>query len=202
VICGSHHGIRVRGSVFTLARARGQLPHLRHDALAVPLADRADRDPRVDHPRLELEAGGDETEGSDCGSLRQSVVRQNHAVRSHAGVAPDLDITLRGRGLDPLGHYRDQVVHEVVARAPHLDPGRETAEVADPAMELCAPGDAAPGGDVRAASYGQARRDVAEVVDDRVLSDHEMLGDSNADVRGDDRQGCDPTTPTPVSATG
>src|SRR2546423_1810262 len=53
VICGSHQGIRVRGSVFTLARGRGQLPHLRHDALAVPLADRADRDPGVHRPRLE-----------------------------------------------------------------------------------------------------------------------------------------------------
>src|SRR2546428_4490204 len=84
VIWGSHHGIRVRGSVFTLARGRGQLPHLRHDALAVPLPDRADRDPRVDHPRLEPEAGGDETQGADGGPLRQAVVPPGHAVWSPA----------------------------------------------------------------------------------------------------------------------
>src|SRR5207249_9161284 len=75
-------------------------------------------------------------------------------------------------------------------------------EVADPAVELRTAGDAAAGGDMRAVAHREARRDVAEVVDDRVLSDDKMLGDSNTDVRGDDRQGCDPTTPKPVSATG
>ena len=82
----SFSGTQRRGTVYNVKTqdyvndldntgVRGQLPHLRHDALAVALPDRADRDPGIDRPRLELEARGDEAERADGGPLRQTVVR-------------------------------------------------------------------------------------------------------------------------------
>ena len=144
--------------------------------LAVAWLDETNRIPGVNRPRFKIEICGNERESADDGALGNLVPRHHDGVGAdrgvvaHRHVAGDQMLFRRG---ESGRNQRDQVVHEVIARAPDLDARRQTAEISEAKVPLGAPRDAAAGGDVRAKADRDARGEVAIVVDDRKVSDRE-----------------------------
>src|SRR6185369_2092351 len=65
--------------------------------------------------------------------------------------------------------------------------GRQAGKIAEREEAGRAAGNRAPRSDVRADADANAGRNVAEVVDNRILADLEVLGMANPRVRGNDR---------------
>src|SRR5262249_36631047 len=107
---------------------------LRAHRVAIAITDAPDWNAGVHGPRLESKIRRDEAERPDHCPFGNAVRWHHDSVRSGSRIVLEDDVAGNEAQLqrtNVLGHDRDEIIGEVVARTPDLDAGRQAAEIAE-----------------------------------------------------------------------
>src|SRR5436190_23635495 len=145
-------------------------------------ADEPNRHASIDGPGLKTKPRRHKTQRADHSAFGDVIARHHDAVGADRRAVGQAHIALDEMFLDRSDTVRengDDVVDEVVARAPDLDARRQAAVVTERELTRSAARYRTARRDVRTHADPHARGEIAEVIDDRVLPDLEQVGMPN-----------------------